>query len=409
MHPVAGKTLPTKPTEDRISAMDTNVDLATDYVGLKLRNPVILASAGTTEKVNLMKLGEEHGAGAVVMKSLFEKEVTRVAPTPRFRIIRHRIGRLQSFAFYSYEQASIWGPERYSAEIAAAKRSLSIPVIASINCVTDGGWVSYARAVENAGADALELNISCPHSSVTFTGDRVVERIIEVARAVRAAVKIPVVVKLSGQLTQPILVAKQLEATGVNGLVIFNRFTGLDIDIESEQAVMHRGYAGHGGPWAIHYPLRWVSELAPQTSLHLSGSGGVSSAADVIKYLLAGATTVQVCTLVYLEGFEVIEKLLRGLSDWMTRKGYRSVSQFRGKVSGKAILGVDEVDRRHVAVAEIDPEKCVACGLCARICLYGAPAKEREAYRIAERCDGCGLCQELCPKSAIRMVQSAKL
>lgn len=380
--------------------------IETTFVGLKLSSPIIAASAGTTEKVALMKMAESNGAGAVVMKSLFEKEVARVAPTPRFKIIRHGAGRLKSFTLYSYEQASIWGPERYAQEIESAKRELRIPVIASINCFSDSGWERYARLMETAGADALEMNVSCPHGSITFFGEAVLETMLNAVRIVRAAVKIPVIVKLSPQLTMPAALVKTLEDLRADGVVLFNRLTGLDIDVEREEPILHGGYAGHGGPWAIHYPLRWISEIFPNTHLHIAGSGGVWRAEDVVKYLLAGATVVQVCTAIYVQGYSVLKRLNEGLLHWMQHKGYQRLEDFRGKVSGSKILDIDHVRRVHDTVARINPEACTACGTCESICIYFAPRKVGNVYEITSKCDGCGLCAELCPNAAISMVKT---
>jgi len=380
--------------------------LHTTYVGLALRSPVIVASSGVSEKIPLMKIAEDHGAGAVVMKSLFEKEVTRTAPTPRFRIIHHDLKGHKTFTLYSYEQASVWGPERYAKEVEAARREVGIPVIPSINCATEGGWASYARLMEEAGAPAIELNISCPHSSITFSGGEVADNLLRAVEIVRAEVHIPVVPKLSGQLTTPVQVVKEIERRGANGVVIFNRFTGLDIDIEQERPVMHGGYAGHGGPWALLYPLRWVSEISPQTRLDVSATGGAVSAEDVVKYLLAGARTVQVCTAIYMCGFRVIRGMNAGVERWMAAKGYETLDDFRGKVTGPRILGTEQVRRDHHQVAAVDAARCAGCGLCREVCIYFAPEIRDRKAAITPRCDGCGLCAGLCPKGAISMVET---
>ena len=381
--------------------------LETTFAGLKLSSPVIAASAGTTEKVELMKIAEENGAGAVVMKSLFEKEVARVAPTPRFQIIRHDAGKHKTFTLYSYEQASVWGPDRYAQEVERAKRELRIPVIPSINCITDSGWDKYARLMERAGASALEMNVSCPHGSIAFSGEAVFEMTLNAVRIARSAVRIPLIVKLSPQMSMPAAMVKAVEDIGADGVVIFNRLTGLDIDVEAEAPVMHGGYAGHGGPWAIQYPLRWISEIYPKTRLPIAGSGGVFNPDDVVKYLLAGATVVQVCTAVYLQGYGVLKRLNAGLREWMEHKGYKRVDEFRGKVSGSKILGIDQVRRIHDKIARVNPDACSGCGTCERICIYFAPKKAGEVYEITAKCDGCGLCAELCPKAAISMTQTS--
>jgi len=335
------------------------ISLKTKYVGLDLETPIIVSSAGITETVERMRRCEENGAGAVVMKSLFENEISRTSPTPRFKIIKHNMGSYKTFTLFSYEQASEWGPDRYAEEVTNAKAKLKIKIIPSINCSTEGGWVSYARKMEEAGADALEINVSCPHSSITFTGKEVEKEILTAAQHVREAVSIPVIAKLSPQLTSPLSMVHALKDIGINGVTIFNRITGLDIDIEAEQPIMHRGYAGHGGPWAIMYPLRWISAIAPQVNIDISASGGVSSADDVIKYLLAGATTVQVCTAVYMNGYEIVQELVKGLTQFMERKGYQCIDDFRGKVCSR-ILGTTEIERRHLVVAQIN-KKIAPC------------------------------------------------
>ena len=381
-------------------------NLETTYGGLRLESPVVVASSGVSEKVPLMKKAEEQGAGAIVMKSLFEKEVTRIAPTPRFAILRHHLKSYKTFTLYSYEQASVWGPDRYAKEVERARREIGVPVIPSINCHTDEGWASYAKLMERAGAPAIELNISCPHSSITFSGGQVVDNLLHAVEIVRGEVKVPIVPKLSGQLTTPLRVVHEIEKRRADGVVMFNRFTGLDIDIESEGPIMHGGYAGHGGPWAMLYPLRWISELSPQTSLDISATSGAVSAEDVIKYLLAGASTVQVCTAIYMCGFKVLRELNDGLARWMASKGYDRIDDFRGKVSGSKILGMEEVHREHHQVAQVDPALCVGCGICADVCIYLAPEITDKKAAVTQRCDGCGLCVHLCPKSAIKMVEN---
>jgi len=378
--------------------------LEATYAGLKLKSPVVVASSGASEKVEQIKLAEAAGAGAIVMKSLFEKEVCRIAPTPRFAILRHNMKQHQTFTLYSYEQASVWGPERYAQEVERARREIGIPVIPSINCFSDAGWAGYSKMMEQAGAPAIELNISCPHGSITFSGGQVVDNLLHAVDAVRSAVKVPLVVKLSPQLTTPMQVVKEIEKRQISGVVVFNRLTGLDIDIEAERPIMHGAYAGHGGPWAISYPLRWISEMSPQTSLEISASGGVASADDVVKYLLAGATSVQVCTAIYLCGYNVIGTLNTGLSQWMAAKGYERLADFRGKVSGTSILNADQVNRKHHQVASVDEASCSGCGTCAAVCIHFAAEMHNKKARITTHCDGCGLCVHLCPKQAIAMV-----
>ncbi|MBM4035157.1 MAG: hypothetical protein FJ291_25730, partial [Planctomycetes bacterium] len=193
--------------------------------------------------------------------------------------------------------------------------------------------------------DAIELNTSCPHGSITFRGKAVEETIFQTVAAVRQAVKLPIIAKLSPMLTSPLGVAKGVEAAGANAVTIFNRMTALEIDIQEERPVMHGGYAGHGGPWAIQYPLRWISAIRPQLAIDIAGSGGVTSWQDVVKYLLVGANAVQTCTAVIMNGYGVLRELRDGLERWMDGRGYGRLDDFRGKVNPR-ILSAQQVDRR---------------------------------------------------------------
>jgi len=384
------------------------MDLSCNYVGLKLKNPIIIASSGLTENVKNMKKCEENGAGAVVVKSLFEEEICRISPTPRFEIINRTMGPLRSQTFYSFEQASPFGPEEYFKEISKALNTLSIPVIPSINCITDEGWFKYSKMAEEVGAPALELNVSCPHASISFRGQDVDDTILRVAKMVRENVNIPIIVKLPMQLSSPLAIAKILEDIGVNGVVMFNRLTGLDIDLDTEKPILHGGYAGHGGPWAFNYVLRWIATSRPHLKLSIAGSGGVGSGDDVAKYILTGADVVQICSVVYLMGYEIISKILEGLKRFMEKKNYTSPSEFRGKVSGKVILGNNDIDRRHLYEACIDENLCTSCGICKKVCIYDAPIEKNGKYIITDLCNGCGLCVKLCPVKAIRMIPRRK-
>ncbi len=341
------------------------VNLDTVYVGLKLKSPVIAGSAGITETVERMKKAEDNGAGAVVMKSLFEDEISRTSPTPRFKLIRYCEGLKDNeskdgFSLYSYEQGSEWGLQRYAEEVSRAKKELDIPIVASINCISKEGWVSYAKRLEKAGADALEINLSCPHGSIIFRGKEVEENILSTVRLVRENVSLPIIAKISSQLTSPVQIVKEIESLGVNGITLFNRLTGIDIGIEEERPIMHQGYAGYGGSWAIHQSLRWISEIFPQLKIDISGSGGVSRGEDIIKYLLAGATTVQTVTAILLNGYGVIEEFVGGLKEYMDRKSYQRIEDFRGKLSSR-IKGTYQIKRDHYLRAEINDNLAPPC------------------------------------------------
>ena len=355
-------------------------DLRAKYVGLDLVSPLVVASAGITETVDRMRKCQDNGAGAVVMKSYFEEEISRRSPTPRYAVLRHDMGKDRTFTLMSYEQASEWDIGRYAEEVTRAKNELTIKIIPSLNCITDEGWVEGAKILTDAGADAIELNTSCPHGSITFRGQAVEETICATVDKVRRATSLPLVAKISPMLTSPMTLVKMLEDIGVNGVTIFNRMTALEIDVEQEAPIMHRGYAGHGGPWAIQYPLRWISQIRPEVKLDIAASGGVSRGEDLVKYFLVGATVVQCCSAVVMNGYEVLRVLLDGLTAWMDRKGYARVDEFRGKVNSQ-ILGTFEIDRAKKVRAQIQ-------NVCAAPCRSACPADvPAQAYvnLIAER------------------------
>jgi dihydroorotate dehydrogenase (fumarate) len=187
---------------------------------------------------------------------------------------------------------------------------------------------------------------------------------------------------------------------------MFNRFTGLDIDVETESPIMHGGFAGHGGPWSIHYLLRWLVTTTPDLNIPVSASGGVWSGADIAKVILAGATTAQMCTSIVVGGYGAIATALGELEQLLAERGYDDLSKIRGRACGK-VLDTDQVDRRRRLVARIDPASCTSCGLCERICIYDAIGRENGSFTARKSCQGCGLCAELCPDGAISLVPLA--
>lgn len=379
-------------------------DLTTEFVGLKLRNPVVVAPAAITETVERMKRCEDNGAGAVVVKSYFEREYMRRSPTPRFAVLHQRAGRERAFTLYSYEQSSIYDLQRYAEEIRRAKEALAIPVIASIACVTDQGWADSAAACQQAGADALELNTSCPHGFHIMSDRDLAADMAHSLEAARSTTSIPLIPKMTGQLSNPTETAVRLEEAGADGLVIFNRFTGLDLDIEAQRPIMHGGFAGHGGPWSLHYVLRWIVATAPRLSIPIAASGGVARSDDVVKLILAGAQVVQTCTAVVLRGYAVIGRLVEGLERYLERKGYQTCAEFRGLVCNR-VLGAEQVERSFRQIAAIEQSRCVSCNQCYAVCIYDA-VKRDGGYQVRpEVCDGCGLCVQVCPAQCIGMVE----
>ena len=376
-------------------------DLSVNYAGLQLQHPIMAAAAGITATVDRMRRAEEAGASAVCVKSLFENPIPRRGdPTPHMRVIRH--GRdPQSFTLYSYEQAAQMDEEEYADLILGAKSALGIPVIANIDCATPEAWARYATLVEQAGADAIEVK-SCPHGEHLMTGDELSGAV----RTVKELVSIPVIAKLPSQLTNPYQTALDIQAAGADALVMFNRLVGLDIDLDTLAPIMHGSFAGHGGPYAIYYRLRWIAQVFDELRIPICGTGGVSSGADAAKYVLAGATCIQLATAAIVEGYGAFGRIRDELAEWMECGGHRSLDDLRGVAAGR-VLGLPDVGRQQTVRTVIDPDTCTLCGLCHRVCIYRGvdepSPRTGDAYRINEQCQGCGLCEQLCPVGAISL------
>ncbi len=298
-------------------------DLSTSYMGLELRNPVIVSSSDLTKTVSGIKKCEDAGAGAVVLKSIFEEQFLINGDIPKSEYTVHpealdymRSGSLMEYAPHSLTQL-----------IEEAKQIANIPIIASINCQTPKLWPRFARQIQDAGADGLELNVSFHPVSLAIPSSDYEGHHLAILKAVKDVVSIPVSVKLKSQITSVSHLAQQLAESGCDAIVLFNWFLEPDIDIETLKT---RSHIGKGN---FFHSLRWVGLLSGRVECDLASSGGVKSAEDVVKQILAGAAAVQVCTLLYQEGLDEIQSLLKGLQDWMNRHGYESIDDFKGELS----------------------------------------------------------------------------
>ncbi|OGG04647.1 MAG: hypothetical protein A3F83_08055 [Candidatus Glassbacteria bacterium RIFCSPLOWO2_12_FULL_58_11] len=317
-------------------------DLSVEYLGLKLKNPLIVASSGLTRNAQLIGQCEAAGAGAVVMKSIFEEDIRRRDNSFTDFLATHP----EASGYFEAEVGLVYGAHQYCEEIKKAKAQVKIPVIASVNCANPRWWLDYAVQLEGAGADALEINLSIPDVNPAVSGSDYEGTFQEIVSAVRSRVKIPLAVKMSGQLTAPQNMAQKLVHSGADALVIFNRQSGLDINLNTRRAFSSKGDQGLSTPHSIYYPLRWVTilhEMLP--AIRISASGGVHSVESFIKYLMAGASTVQVCSLLYRKGLKEIGALLEGLEAFLRRQGIKSVEELRGSVLRDLPVGTREQQR----------------------------------------------------------------
>lgn len=305
-------------------------DLSTEYLGLKLKNPVIAASCGLTGNLDGIKTLDASGVSAIVLKSIFEEEILletkqQLAEADQDPLIYSALSETLDYIDLHVREDSLGN---YLELIAEAKKSISIPVIASINCVSNEDWMHFARKIQDAGADALELNLFLhPADFQNKEFEKAYFRIIE---KVLNQVSIPVAIKISKYFTRMGLSVKALSESGVAGMVLFNRFFTPDIDIED---IALTGGKIYSTPGEQADTLRWIAIMSNKVNCDLAASTGIHEGEDVIKMLLAGATVTQIASTLYKNGPDQVGKMISTLQDWMTEKGFDSLKQFRGMVS----------------------------------------------------------------------------
>ena len=374
------------------------MDLSTTYAGIHISHPLIAASSGATRDVFHVAKCEEAGYAAVILKSVQEEVLMRHNPFPRFKVLELGIPGYSATTFYCYEQAYEGDIEDYAETLYQSKRLVSFPVIASINCIMPDRWGDYAVACEQAGADAIEIVPSCPTGLLIREVNDNHAISLAALRLCKSKVKIPVIPKMTSQVANMIYTAKCLDDLGADGLTIFNRPTGLEIDIDTMAPILHGGFAGHGGPWALNAVLRWIIEIAPLVRCDISATNGVSCWQDAVKCILAGASSVQVCTLMYLKGFEYVQEMIAHIKTYLEEKQVGKLLDLRG-VAAKHLLRMDQFDRIHRYVAGVVPGKCTKCRKCAKVCIYEAiNYTESGPIIISDKCDGCGLCVSICSR-----------
>ena len=302
-------------------------NLATTYMGLTLRNPIVVASCSLVNNSEGVRRCAEAGAGAVVLKSLFEEQMK--AETADMEQNIWLPGHPEAFEYVSKMGMAV-GPREYLQLIKEAKKTVSIPIIASLNCISPKWWADYAKQIEAAGADALELNISVMPSDPSRTSAEVEQTHFRILEEVKARVDIPIAVKLGSHFSSLAKVAQELCRRGVSALVLFNRFYQLDIDIEKLELVP--GYK-LSSPHEMSLPLRWIALLAGRLDCDLAASTGVHDGVGAIKQLLAGATVVQLCSTLYRNGVEHVGHILEEIETWMMKHDFDSIDQMRGMLS----------------------------------------------------------------------------
>ena len=284
------------------------MDLITTYLGLKLRTPLVPSASPLSEDLDKVKKMEQAGASAVVLNSLFEEEIEAVPPECRV------------------------GPTTYLEHIRRAKGDVKIPIIASLNCTTVGGWISYARQITEAGADAIELNIYRIPTESNVAGSTIEETYIDTVRTVRAATKIPLAVKLSPYFSNFANMAHRLDALGADGLVLFNRFYQPDIDLEKMEVTPNLTLSV---PADMRLALHWIGILYGKIRASLAATSGIYQAHDVIKMVMAGANVTMLCSALMRHGITHIQKIEMETAAWLKDHGFDSLGDIKAKMSQK--------------------------------------------------------------------------
>ncbi len=320
------------------------MDLTTTYLGMRLKNPLVPSASPLSEQLDTIRQMEDAGAAAVVMHSLFEEQLTRES---------HRLDHYLDYGSESFAEALSYfpdaaayhvGPEQYLEKIRRAKEAVDVPIIGSLNGISTGGWTRYAKWIEEAGADALELNIYYIPTDPRLTGAHVEARYLDVLRAVRQHVTIPLAVKLSPYFSAMANMAQRLAEAGADALVLFNRFYQPDFDLEALEVtpglVLSNSYE-------MRLPLRWVALLYGRVAVDLAVTSGVHTHEDVLKALMAGANVTMMASELLRHGIDRLWAVLEDLRTWMEEHQYESVEQMRGSMSQQHVTEPTAFERAN--------------------------------------------------------------
>ncbi|MBX3461995.1 MAG: dihydroorotate dehydrogenase-like protein [Planctomycetes bacterium] len=305
------------------------MDLSTDYLGLSLPHPFVAGASPLGDSVERCRRLEAAGVAAIVLRSLFEEQVEQEALAHHQAEVGHADMHGEALSYLPASPDQVFGPEEYLAHVRAVKRAVAVPVIASLNACTPDGWIDYARAIDAAGADALELNFYAVATDAGESGAELEDRAIGVVQSVRRAVRLPIAVKLSPFYTSLPNLALRLESAGADGLVLFNRFFEPDVDVEALELRPRLDWSDSG---ELLLWLRWLSLLSSQVRGSLAASGGVHTVVDAVKAVMCGAHVVQLVAALLRGGVGRLQQLTHGLAAWLEEHGYRSLRQMRGSM-----------------------------------------------------------------------------
>jgi dihydroorotate dehydrogenase (fumarate) len=318
------------------------MQLTTTYLGLKLKNPLVPSAGPLSRTLDTMKKLEDAGASAIVLYSLFEEQIEREDNALDYYLSFGTESYAEALSYFPRATDYIRGPEEYLEHIRKAKKALDIPLIASLNGNTPGGWTSCAKDIERAGADAIELNIYYIPSDPRMTSTQIEEQYIETLKSVKKSITIPIAVKLNPFFTNIADIAKRLVDNGTDGLVLFNRFLQPELDIEHLEATSSITLSTSS---SLRLPLRWIAILYGKVHTGLAASNGVHTGIDALKAIMAGADVAMMCSAILKNGPSHVSAVLKEMTDWMSEHEYESIEQMKGSLSQKSVANPAAFER----------------------------------------------------------------
>jgi len=320
------------------------MDLTTKYLGMEIKSPLVPSASPLSRSLDMSKELEDAGAGAIIMWSLFEEAITAESETAVRFLSEQDTGFAEADSFLPDHEDFASGVEVYLENLRRLKEALDIPVIASLNGVTPGGWIEHAKELQQAGADGLELNVYYVAADINQTGADVESRYLTLLKDLRQHISIPINMKLSPSFSSIGNMVKQMEAAGANGVAMFNRFYQPDINVDSMrlQPSLHPSTSAEA-----LLAMRWIAILYGRTGLSLGATGGVHTPEDAIKLLLAGADVVHLCSALLARGPVYLGHILGGLKDWMDEQGFETLDELRGRVSALSVPNPAEFERAN--------------------------------------------------------------
>jgi dihydroorotate dehydrogenase (fumarate) len=320
------------------------VDLSTSYLGLPLKHPIVASASPLTGSIDSLKRLQDAGVAAVVLPSLFEEQIEHDEMSTHNLLLYGAELSPEARGFFPEQQQYNTGPNRYLELIGEAKKALSVPVIASLNGYTPGGWTHIARQFEQAGADAIELNVYFLATNVDDSSAAVESRYVDLVKSVAGQVRIPVAVKVAPYFSAMANMASRLAKAGASGLVLFNRFLQPDIELDELEVAPHLVLSTSD---ELRLALRWIAILRGRVNASLAATGGAHTPEDVLKLLLAGADCVMLASSLLTKGPKHVDTLVRGVQAWLEQREYESVEQMKGSLSQESCPDPDAFERAN--------------------------------------------------------------